>query len=321
MPVRNTAKYLRACLDSIVDQSYTNWELIAINNQSTDESRAILGDYSAADARIRIWDNTNSDLISALRLSFSHSSGALITRMDSDDKMTSNRLKIMSGLLISSGKGFICTGKVHYFSEEAELGGGFARYEQWLNQLSESNSNFSQIYKECVIPSPCWMVWRSDLIQCGAFDPDVYPEDYDLCFRFYEKQLQVIASNEVMLEWRDYSTRNSRTDPNYADQLFFDLKLDYFFKIDVDSTKKLAVWGAGRKGKILVQKLKKHTSDLSWVTDSPTKIGHNIYDLIVQDPNSLTANHQVLIAVSNDEEQKIILERLRKLGASYYVFC
>jgi len=56
--------------------------------------------------------------------------------------------------------------------------------------LTAKGNNFQEIYKECVIPSPCWMIYRTDMDKCQAFLPNRYPEDYDLCFRFYENGMR-----------------------------------------------------------------------------------------------------------------------------------
>ena len=107
-------------------------------------------------------------------------------------------------------------------------GSGYRRYERWLNNIHIQGTGYEQIYKECVLPSPCWMLWREDLVRVGAFDSDIYPEDYDLCFRLYENKIAIIPALQVLHHWRDYPERISRTDPRLKDQSFMALKLDRF---------------------------------------------------------------------------------------------
>ena len=125
---------------------------------------------------------------------------------------------------------------VKYFSEK-ELGNGYKNYETWLNSLTSKGLNFNEIYKECVIPSPCWMVHREDLEKVNNFESKIYPEDYDLAFRFYQIGLNCIKSNKVLHMWRDYPNRTSRTNPNYADNSFLKLKINYFLKLSYNETK------------------------------------------------------------------------------------
>ncbi|MEM6724423.1 MAG: glycosyltransferase family 2 protein, partial [Bacteroidota bacterium] len=182
MPVYNAEPYLSACLDSILQQSYQNWELVAVNNGSTDASISTLNTYAKQDTRIRPFDIRIKGTILALRQAYQTSSGSWITRMDADDKMPLEKLeKLLEALNGETGQ--VVTGLVEYFSDEGQAGPGFQRYGQWLNQLTLSRDNFKAIYEECVIASPCWMMHRKDLDQIGAFEPDRYPEDYDLVFQ------------------------------------------------------------------------------------------------------------------------------------------
>ena len=117
-----------------------------------------------------------------LKFAYSKSKGNYITRMDSDDIMVPEKLELMVNALQKSGDGHIALGQVSYFSKDG-ISDGYYSYEKWLNKLTRAGSNYSEIYKECVIPSPCWMVSRKDFDLCGGFNSDIYPEDYDLAFR------------------------------------------------------------------------------------------------------------------------------------------
>ncbi|MBT8287851.1 MAG: glycosyltransferase, partial [Bacteroidia bacterium] len=170
-PFKNTSAYLDDCLLSIINQSYKNWELVIVDDHSTDSSYDIVKQWAEEDARIKLFRNTGSGIIEALRHAFHESQGTLITRMDSDDIMYSNKLEHMAGQLLDSGFGHVALGQVQYFGDDG-ISEGYSKYEHWLNKLTERGSNYTEIYKECVIPSPCWMVYREDLERCGAFFPD-----------------------------------------------------------------------------------------------------------------------------------------------------
>src|SRR5689334_3656303 len=138
MPTFNTAPYLAACLDSILAQTEEHWELIAVNNFSTDESPAILQEYASRDSRIRFFHNTDvrgrTGVSPANRFAFKQVRGPLVTRMDSDDIMPPDRLSIMKKMLMEHGKGYIATGAVRFFGDNG-VGDGYRRYEAWLNGL------------------------------------------------------------------------------------------------------------------------------------------------------------------------------------------
>ncbi len=323
MPVRNAGLYLEECLDSMITQSYTDWELIAIDDHSDDNSAQILTDYAHRDKRIHTYPNDGRGIIHALRLAYSHSRGQLITRMDADDIMTPDKIEQLSSDLLQQGSGQVAIGGVEYFSE-TELGDGYVRYAQWLNELTAAGTNYQDIYRECVIPSPCWMLHREDLDVIGAFNPDVYPEDYDLVFRMYQAGIEVIPSTAILHRWRDHGERSSRNDPNYLDNRFLSLKCHYFQQIDYDSERPLIVWGAGKKGKAIVKQLSECISDIIWITDNPKKLGKDIYDIRLQ-PSSILdqiSAAQLIIAVANPTEQQEIIHLLeQRSGLSYYRFC
>ncbi len=326
IPFKNTAQFLTECLDSILKQAYTNWEVLAVNDHSSDESLKIVQGFAESDSRIQVFPNSGAGIIEALRTAYSKSHGSLITRMDSDDIMTPNKLEVMASSLLNTGKGHLAVGQVKYFSDRG-ISNGYERYEAWLNQLTQSGSNYSEIYKECVIPSPCWMVHREDLDKCDAFEPDRYPEDYDLTFRFYEKGLQCIPCDELLHFWRDYDTRTSRTSEHYAQNYFLDIKLHYFLKLNYNPNRPLVVWGAGNKGKTIAKGLLEKQIDFHWLCDNPNKIGKEIYGkkmLHFEFLNKLK-NPQSIITVANEEAQKAIRVYLDTLGQKsmedFFFFC
>lgn len=315
MPVFNAAPFLEECLDSIRAQTFKDWVLWAVDDFSTDNSAATLAAYAQKDARIRPLSNNDKGIIPALRLAFAKSGGQLITRMDADDKMPPEKLALMYDALEKAGPGHLATGLVQYFSQTG-IRGGYRRYEQWLNQLVYQDRHYPEIYRECVIPSPAWMVYREDLQGCGAFDPDRYPEDYDLVFRFYAQDLTVLSIPELLHYWRDHADRSSRTLEQYANQSYFKLKLPWFLQLDRETDRPLVLWGAGAKGKQVAKMLLEAGEDFHWVCDNEAKIGLDIYGQRMQHYNMTpTLDHpQVLVLVSNPKEQKVIRDQLTGWG-------
>lgn len=326
IPYKNTSTYLKECLDSIMNQTYTDWEVIAIDDNSTDDSYEIVALYAQRDTRIKTYPNQGNGIIQALRTAYSKSRGGLITRMDSDDVMTPARIAKMTKDLTQCGTGFLSVGQVSYFSEHG-ISNGYERYAKWLNDLTAKGSNFSELYKECVVPSPCWMVHKTDFDTCGAFESNRYPEDYDLTFRFYASGLKIIPCKEVLLLWRDYDSRTSRTSTHYAHNYFLDIKLHYFLKLNREKEKPLSLWGAGKKGKQIAQMLQKENIIFTWVCDNHNKIGKEIYGTIMQPYQELEnlVNFQSIITVANENEQQEIRNYLAKLGKvamiDYFFFC
>lgn len=85
IPVYNVEKYLCQCLDSIVNQTYKDLEIIIVNDGSTDNSLSIIKEYAALDNRIKLVDKENGGLVSAYTMGFKYATGEYITFVDSDD--------------------------------------------------------------------------------------------------------------------------------------------------------------------------------------------------------------------------------------------
>ena len=326
IPFKNTGHFLPECLASIQNQTFENWEVIAVDDHSNDQSLSVVTSFSDRDSRIQVFRNHGAGIIPALQTGYSHITGEFITRMDSDDIMQPHRLGLMKASLVKSGKGHVAVGQVQYFSDYG-ISDGYARYEKWLNSLTAKGENYTEIYKECVIPSPCWMTYRSDFEWCGGFSPNRYPEDYDLTFRFYEKNLKVIPTKEVLHLWRDYDTRTSRTHVHYAQNYFLDIKLHYYLRLDHDKNRPLAIWGAGFKGKKIAKALLEKGVDFVWLCDNPNKIDKKIYGKEMHHFNVLKniKNPKSIITVANEDAQheiRLFLEGLgHTINKDFVFFC
>lgn len=326
MPAKNADKYICKCIDSILAQVYIDWELLVVDDGSIDDTYLLLKSYSIKDDRITVFINNGKGIIDALQLAYINSNGSYITRMDADDIMHPNKLKTMQNSLQESGKGYLATGLVKYFCD-GEIGAGYKRYELWLNNLSRLGTNFTEIYKECVIPSPCWMLHRSDFELSGAFTSDIYPEDYDLVFRFKIARLKCLPTSEVLHYWRDYSVRTSRTDPNYADSSFIDIKALYFLKMDYQTDKNLVLWGAGKKGKRVAELLLNSNIPFQWICDNPKKIGKDIYGkrmLPFQELDSIDTPQSIITVANSNAQQEIesyFIKRNQVAMRDYFFFC
>ena len=85
IPIYNTAEYLPRCLDSILNNTYRNLEVICVNDGSTDNSAAIIEQYSAADDRIIAIDQANAGVSAARNNGLDRATGGFIAFIDSDD--------------------------------------------------------------------------------------------------------------------------------------------------------------------------------------------------------------------------------------------
>mgnify|MGYP006266998903 CR=1 FL=1 len=255
MPVRNAAKYLKDTIESIKRQDYTDWELILINDHCTDNSPEIMGAACQADSRIKTHKNPGEGIIPALQYGLESAMGTFITRMDADDLMPSGRLQ--KHLSAWSHYGEIVTGSVKYFAD-GPISNGYTTYQKWLNKNLQSENPWKNIYRECVIASPNWLIHRNDLQKAGNFHGLRYPEDYHLALRWYQARYKIKLVNEVTLFWREHPERTSRNHYHYSQEKFFKLKIDQFLAIERPDGP-IIVWGKGRKSKLIEKRLKERS--------------------------------------------------------------
>ncbi|MEQ8583270.1 MAG: glycosyltransferase family 2 protein [Marinoscillum sp.] len=301
MPVKNAAKYLEEAIQSIQNQTSGDWELLVINDHSTDSSDQILQEFKAKDSRIRPYQNTGTGIVPALHQAFGLATGEYVTRMDADDVMPADRIQKMSALLEASEPKTIVTALVRYFSGQP-VSGGYQKYEQWLNEVNRSGTQWQNIYRECVIASPNWMARRAELEEIKAFEDLQYPEDYHLTLKWYQSGFKVKTLPEVMLLWREHSARTSRTSDHYTQKAFFELKIKHFIEMDLH-TPHLVVWGKNPKGKLTTEILSRHGIPFIW------------HDLKSYRKIENLENPQIIVAVyPNPKERGQIEKYLTNLG-------
>lgn len=92
VPVYNTSKYVSACLDSLLAQTWQDFELIAVNDGSSDRSLTILNEYARTDKRIKVIDQKNQGIGAVRNLGIQLASGKYITFIDSDDTIDPHML-------------------------------------------------------------------------------------------------------------------------------------------------------------------------------------------------------------------------------------
>lgn len=107
IPIYNVEKYLRRCLDSVKNQTFTDWEAICVNDGSPDNSAAILAEYAAMDVRFKIVNKENGGLSDARNAGMAVASGDYILYLDSDDFIHPQTMEIAHTLAVRDGSDIV----------------------------------------------------------------------------------------------------------------------------------------------------------------------------------------------------------------------
>lgn len=141
VPVYNTEKYICECIDSILKQTWKNFECILINDGSTDSSPLILDAYATRDSRIRVIHKTNGGVISARKEGVKHAIGDYVYFIDSDDTISIDAIELIANE-INDGTDIIIFGhsKDELINVEEYVTGLLTRRIRW--------SNWGNLYKK-----------------------------------------------------------------------------------------------------------------------------------------------------------------------------
>ncbi|MCI9617526.1 MAG: glycosyltransferase [Eubacterium sp.] len=120
-PVYNSAKYINKCIDSVLNQTYSNWELILVNDGSTDQSRSICESYSKKDKRIILVNQENSGVSVARNTGLDYSTGDYIHFLDSDDFLEKNMLERTLDKALENDYDLVIFGSNHLYENGKKM--------------------------------------------------------------------------------------------------------------------------------------------------------------------------------------------------------
>ncbi|MFB9864459.1 glycosyltransferase family 2 protein [Rufibacter immobilis] len=118
MPVYNASEFLRAAIQSLLNQTYPNWELIAVDDGSTDNSWDILKSYT--DPRIKIYQRPNGGQSAATNTGLDYAKGEYIQFFDADDLMDSRKIEIQINAIREHGEDTIAVAKWAFFKDNIQ---------------------------------------------------------------------------------------------------------------------------------------------------------------------------------------------------------
>ena len=113
VPVYNAEKYLRHCLDSILNQSFQDFELLLVDDGSKDRSGKICDEYAEKDKRVSVWHQENQGVSVARNVGLEHAQGEWIYFPDSDDIVIENALEIMMKMCVEDIDYVMCGYEVY----------------------------------------------------------------------------------------------------------------------------------------------------------------------------------------------------------------
>ena len=319
MPCFNAADTLPEALESLTGQTLVDFELIAVDDGSSDATASILKEWAVMDARIRPIFQPHSGIVVALNNGWHACQSPLIARMDADDLAHPERLERQVAFLDMNSEIGVVACRVEGYPQE-EVRQGFMVYLDWQNSLLTDVDIRREMFVESPLAHPSVVIRQEWLSRVGGYQDHGWPEDYDLWLRLYLAGARFAKLPEYLLHWREHPQRMTRQDSRYSLENFLRLKAHYLARGPLNGKGAVLVWGAGMMGRRLSKHLLRQGVPLTAFVDiDPAKIGRTRWRLPIISPEELPAWWQaaeepvVLAAVGARGARQLIRQHLNQL--------
>lgn len=201
VPVYNAEKYLRSCLDSVMTQSYTNWECILIDDGSPDESGNICDQYSESDTRFIVIHKNNEGPAEARNQGLKSAKGDYITFVDSDDEMMPGTLMAYSEAVDKYGEvDVIKAGYIKFYEYSSNIRSFSCNqdcvvynHSSAVQKLNDISMYHGFLWNECI---------RSELTKGVVFDKNVrWNEDNLFSYQCFMKAHSFVFLSHIAYKY------------------------------------------------------------------------------------------------------------------------
>ena len=320
LPCYNAAATLSEALDSLQAQTFPDFEIICIDDGSTDKTLGILQDYAQQDSRFVVLAEPHRGVVGAANRGLEACRGEIIVRMDADDRSHPERIQKQRDYLQDHPNVAVVSCLVEGFPAEA-VGEGFQLYYDWLNSLISPEDIAREIFVESPIANPSAAFRRAWMRDLGGYREQGWPEDYDLWLRFYLAGAHFAKVPEVLLYWREHPGRLTHVDSRYSVENFLRAKAHFLAKGPARNRDAVIVWGAGMTGRRLSKHLEREGLPLkAFVEVDENKIGREKRGRPIISSGELLdvwgkyTNPILLTAVRARSAAPLIRSTLEKLG-------
>ena len=196
LPVYNAEAYVSEAVESILAQSFTDFELIAINDGSTDGSGAILRELAARDTRIVLVERPNDGLVSALNEGIGRARAGLIARMDADDVAMPERFALQHARMVQEPELAVLGSFIRVMDKDGDI----IRLGEYPLTPKEAARH---VERDCPVAHPAVMMQRDAVLKAGGYRKAFsHAEDYDLWLRMSDLGYAIANLPQPLLNYR-----------------------------------------------------------------------------------------------------------------------
>lgn len=222
MPVYNKEKYLEKSIKSILNQTYKNFELIIINDGSTDNSSCICHKFAQEDSRIKVIDIENNGVSNARNIGIKNANGQYIQFIDADDYITNNMLENLVNLARIYNPDVIVNG-IEKVNEKNEFIGKIVPIFNGMTNIDKFMESFAKVQKQTGIYGYVHNKFiRKSIIDNNnlLFDKNIWlAEDLDFCLDLYRNISSIYFCKDIYYYYLQEAENSSTTSNKKHDYL------------------------------------------------------------------------------------------------------
>lgn len=276
LPAWQAAAALPACLRSVQRQTEPRWECIVVDDGSTDDTKTIAAAVAARDPRVRVLATAHGGIVAALQTGLAACRGQWIARMDADDIMHRDRLRLQLAAVTCDADLAGVGAHVRVFPR-TRLTPGLRDYERWLHSIDSPAQVRANAFVESPLAHPTWLFARERLQALGYRAVD-WPEDYDLLLRSLAAGDRIGVVPRRLLGWRDHPHRLTRTHAHYQQLRLTACKAAFLADGFLAARAEYVLWGYGDTGRALRAALLTHGKRPAYIVElHPGRLGNVIH--------------------------------------------
>lgn len=249
----NSEKYLHETIDSVINQTYGNWEIVAVNDGSTDKTEEIILEYKNKGVPITYFRQENQGFASARNKAVALSRGEWIAVIDHDDVCLPGRLEIQAAHIREHPKAkLFFANTVHFNDDGTEIRRQFDRVNPCEWSLTKGKAINRLLARGCFIDTESVVFNKEAALSIGGFDKSYrYIVDYDFFLRM-GSTFDLFGSDELVSKWRVHEDQASQTMSlimfQESDRIFFKyFRSDYLasktrLRMILDFVKRYVKW-------------------------------------------------------------------------------
>lgn len=224
MPAHNASRHISIAIESILQQTFKDFEFIIVNDNSSDKTASLIKKYARKDSRIRLLNNSKRlDIAGSLNKGIENAKSNIIARMDADDISYPNRFELQYKLIQKSKK-IVAVGSNIILIDSSENVIGLRNYPQESKKLKKC------LFKYSPFAHPVVMFRKDVFEKVGKYNPKYSPtEDLDLWFRL-GKNHEFKSIPKPLLKYRLSEKSSSHKMIKDLEILVFKIRMDAIFK-------------------------------------------------------------------------------------------